>query len=186
MAGVAPAWNTWWALALAAFAIVALLFFTMGPARARGGYEIAVDAGSRYNFRYVRDRQSGLWVHLHCELRVPQARELPEPLSTRESGDRISFTRYRPGSMGSAGIAPKEFKLRDGHRVWLWRELAGEADFAGKASLGAQISWPVNPRKPPRFEAAEIFPLPAIPTLTPYAWSPWRRAGDLRAGQFAG
>ena len=157
-----------------------------GDAGARPRYEMARDQGSRHDFRYARERASKLWVLLHCELRVPIARELPDPLRTEETGDLISYTRHNPGSMGSAGIAPAGFVERDGYRVWLYREVAREADLEGSASLTVQARWPVEGTAEPRMEAMESFTLPALETMRPYEWTPWRRADELRDGFFAG
>ncbi|MFN7954310.1 MAG: hypothetical protein U0610_21470 [bacterium] len=148
----------------------------------RGPYRVAVDPASRYSFRYVQERKSGKWVHLHCELKVAAARALPEPLSTPETGDRISFTRFNPGSMGTAGIVPGEFEMRGDERVWLYREVAREADLAGEAALSVQIVWPEAEPGPPRREASELFHIPSIATFEPYVWSPWRGPDEVRGG----
>ena len=49
-------------------------------AATRGRYRMARDPGSRHGFEYVHDTETGMWVNRECELRVAEARELPEPL----------------------------------------------------------------------------------------------------------
>jgi hypothetical protein len=60
-----------------------------------GRYSMATDPASRYAFRYVRDRQTGLWVHRECEARVSAKRKLPDPISDSETGDRLHSQRVR-------------------------------------------------------------------------------------------
>jgi hypothetical protein len=59
-----------------------------------GRYTMATDPGARYGFRYVRDRESGLWVHRECEVRVSAQRKLPDPISDAEGGDRLHSQRF--------------------------------------------------------------------------------------------
>lgn len=171
-----------WLQRILGWPLLAALLPSACTSTPRGTYRVAVDPASRYSFRYVQERKSGKWVHLHCELEVAAARALPDPLSTPESGDRISFTRFNPGSMGSAGIAPSEFEIRGDERIWLYREVAQQADLEGKAALGVQISWPDDPAGPPRHEASEVFRIPSIAPFEPYVWSPWRGADEVRGG----
>ena len=49
--------------------------------QASGRYVLAQDPGSRYDFEFVQDRETGRWVQRECELRVAAARELPDPLN---------------------------------------------------------------------------------------------------------
>jgi len=169
-----------------ALAIVMLLAGCGNEAAARDRFVLKKDPASRYGFKHAQERASGQWVHLHCELRVSLARELPDPISTPDTGDLISFTRYNPGSMGSAGIVPADFVERDGYRVWLYREVAGESDLSGSAGLSVQARWPLQEGGEPRFEPLESFALPGLNTMQPYVWTAWRRADELREGGFAG
>ena len=153
---------------------------------ARDRLVLASDPGSRYDFRYVQDRQTGLWVHQHCEIRVPVARELPDPISTSETGDLLSFTEFSSMSMGSAGVDKTQFKQRDGYKVWLWRDIPGEDDYKGRAGFGVQVKWP-NPQGGEwRTDPMEHFDLPPVRSMTPYVWTPWRRADKISGGVFAG
>lgn len=155
------------------------------PAGCAGGaarYRLVTDPASRYSFKHVQEKNSKKWVHLHCELAVAEARKLPDPLSTPETGDLISFTRFDPGSMGSAGIAPAEFKVRGEDRVWLYREVAKGSDLDGKSALGVAVSWPSSEQGPRPHDPSEIFHIPSIATLEPYVWTPWRGADEVRGG----
>jgi len=152
----------------------------------RSRYVVMVDSGSRYNFRYVKDRPSGQWVHLHCEMRVSEQRLLPNPIHSQELGDLVSFTYLGPGHMGSAGIAPAAFERRDGYRVWLWREVALPENLQGGTALSVQAKWPPSAKGPPVSETMELFHLPPLESLLPYVWSPWRKADELGGGAFAG
>lgn len=171
-----------WARRVLGWPLVALLVPSgcMGGGSAR--YRMTTDPGSRYSFKYVQEKKSGKWVNLHCELAVAAARPLPEPLSTPETGDLMSFTRFDPGSMGSAGIAPREFKLRGDERVWLYREVAKKSDLDGTSALGVAVSWP-NPEQGPRpHDPMETFRIPSIADLEPYVWTPWRGPDEVRGG----
>ena len=167
-----------------ALTLLQLLSSACGFDRPRSRYKLAVDPGASPAERWVMDRESGAWVHLHCELRVSDERPLPEPLRHEDYGDMLSFTDLQPQSMGSAGIAPSEYKEREGHRVWLWRTLARPSTLEGRAGFSVQASWPTDDG-PPRFEAMEVFNLPPLTELEPYQWSPWRPADEVRGGAFA-
>jgi hypothetical protein len=166
--------------------LFALLASACGLGSSGSRYALKVHPGSRYGFEYVMDRQSRLWVHLHCELRVAEARPLPELLHSEEHGDLLSFTYFTPRSMGSAGIVPTENVLRDGHRTWLWRVPAGRDEFEGNSGLSVQARWPPETQGPAGFDTMEVFHLPRLEGLVPYVWSPWRVADELRGGLFAG
>jgi len=169
------------------FVTISLLaLVAIAPAAARERFHLVRDPASRYGFRHVQDRETQLWVHLHCELRVPVGRKLPEPLSTPETGDLISYTQYTSESMGSAGIVPTEFTLRDGQRVWLWRVLADEAMLDGHAALSVQVSWPGPPDAERQSDPMELFHLPLLNSLLPWRWSEWREPDEVRGGFFAG
>ncbi len=167
-------------------ACLATLVLSAADATARSRYALVRDPASRWDFRHVQDRESRQWVHLHCELRVPLARVLPDPISTPATGDLMSTTYFTRESMSSGDFVPNEGRERDGYRVWLARSLAREADFDDSSSYGVQLSFPVAPEAPTRDEPMEVFALPAFASLVPYAWSPWRRADELRGGFFAG
>jgi len=144
---------------------------------------MAADPGSRYGFEYARDRESNQWVHLHCELRVPTARELPA--ARANEGEPIQFTRFMPGAMATAGISAAEFDVRGNYRVWLYRGVADDADFAGRSGIGVQAIWPDSAART-RHESMEVLPIPALNSMRPYVWSSWAPAKEFRPGQFAG
>jgi hypothetical protein len=162
-----------------------LMLFASLPAEA-ARYALRRDPASRHGFRHVLERDSGLWVHLHCELRVPLARELPDPISTPETGDLMSTTYFSAISMGSGDFVPGAWRERDGYRVWLARSLARESDFDDSSSYGVQLSFPVAAEAALRREPMEVFELPRFARLVPYVWSPWRRADQVLGGDFAG
>src|SRR5204862_6948620 len=136
---------------------------------ARERFVMATDEASRYSFRYIQDRQTGKWVQLHCEIRVPVSRKLPDPITSSETGDLLHFTEFGEGTMGSAGVDKNEQEIRDGYRVWLWRDTPGEAHYKGKAGFGIQVTWP-DPGAEARHEPLENFNLPAMRTMSPYVW----------------
>jgi hypothetical protein len=151
---------------------------------ARERFVMATDQASRYSFRYVQDRETKLWVHLHCEIRVPVARKLPDPITSSETGDLLHFTEFGSGTMGSAGVDKNEQEIRDGYRVWLYRVTTGEDHYKGHAGFGISVTWP-DPGKETRYEPSENFNLPALNSMTPYVWTPWRKADEVRGGAFA-
>jgi hypothetical protein len=149
-------------------------------------YLLKRDPGSRHSSQHVVERTSGLWVHLHCELRVALARRLPEPITTPETGDLMSTTYFSSISMGSGDFVPHQMRVRDGYRVWLARSLARPSDFDDSSSYGVQLKFPVDGDGPDRREPMEVFSLPRFQSLTPYVWSAWRVADELRGADFAG
>ena len=151
---------------------------------ARERLVMATDRASRYGFRYIQDRETGQWVHLHCEVRVPATRRLPEPITSHETGDLLHFTEFGDGTMGSAGVDKNEQELRDGYRVWLYRATPGQEHYKGTAGFGIQVTWP-NPGTETRYEPLETFRLPAVRGMTPYVWTPWRKADEVSGGAFA-
>lgn len=170
------------ALSLATAVLFALFALPAHAAR----YAMKRDPASRYDFRHVYERDSKLWVHLHCELRVPLARRLPEPITSAETGDLMSTTYFASQSMGTGDFVPREWRERDGHRVWLARSIARESDFDDSSSYGVQLSFPGRDDGPSRREPMEVFALPRFASLVPYVWSPWRRADELLGADFAG
>jgi hypothetical protein len=149
-----------------------------------GRYTMATDPGSRYSFRYARDRESRLWVHRECEARVSATRKLPEPISDDEGGDRLHSQRFEPETVETGGLVPAAFELRDGWRVWRFRHLPSEADLEGKGAFGIQVEWP-KPGEPSEHEPMELFPFPPMATMAPDAWSEWTSSASRRTGAFA-
>ena len=88
-------------------AVALLLALAASPSDA-ARYAMKRDPASRYDFRHVFERDSKLWVHLHCELRVPLARRLPTSPPSRREGRELE------GSKDGEGIerASKEAKER--------------------------------------------------------------------------
>jgi hypothetical protein len=166
--------------------LLALVALVACDAPAKTRYTLAKDPGSRHDFRFVLERRSRLWTHLHCELRVALARRLPEPISSAEPGDLMSTQYFTSTSMGSGDFVPEEFRVRDGYRVWLARSIARESDFDDSSSYGVQLRFPTAEPGPAPHDPMEIFSLPAFQTLVPYVWSPWQRADDVRRADFAG
>jgi hypothetical protein len=148
-------------------------------------YAMKRDPASRYAFRHVYERDSKRWVHLHCELRVPLARRLPEPITSAATGDLMSTTYFGSQSMTSGDFVPGEWRERDGYRVWLARSIARDSDFDDSSSYGVQLSFPAAGEGPRPSEPMEIFELPRFASLEPYVWSPWARADAVRGGDFA-
>lgn len=156
------------------------------PAEGRTRYDWVREPGMRSKTYFVRERASGLVVHLHCELRAPVARPPPEPPHRPEHGSLLAFTQFFRLSMGSGDFVPDEFAQRDGYRIWLGRRHARQEDLDGRAALGVQVSWPRPESAQVDREPMEVFRQPRLRDLAPYEWSPWRRADELRGGAFAG
>lgn len=148
-----------------------------------GRYRVRVDPVSRYSFRYVQDRSSGLWVHRECEVRVSTKRRLPDPISTTEHGDLLHSSRFESGAVGTGNLIPGEFVVEGGYRVWRFRELLTEDDYEGKTIFGIQVEWPVE-GGPSREEPLELFALPPPGETPPEQWSSWRTADRSRSDAF--
>jgi hypothetical protein len=153
------------------------------PAGERARYRMARDPGSRHDFRYVQDTESGLWVIRDCELRVSEARELPEPLQDEAHGSKLSVSIFRPGSVASGLLLSIDFERRDGYRVWRGAQVLGEDDLAGRVAYGVQVEWPQE-GKETRYEPLEVIELPPLGDAPPDQWSPFLRAGRVREGAF--
>jgi hypothetical protein len=148
-----------------------------------GRYRVSVDPASRYSFKYVQDRGSGLWVHRECEVRVSTKRKLPDPISDAEHGDMLHSSRFEPGAVGTGNLSPTKFVVEDGYRVWRFQELLTEDDYAGKTSFGVQVEWPVE-GEPTRHEPLELFALPPPGDTPANQWSQWRTADRSRSDAF--
>jgi len=160
---------------------------TMAVACSHGGsssrYAAEHFRTTRTNFVFVRDRVTGSWVNRHCELRVPVARELPEPLMTDEHGTLLSVQLFDPESVRSAGLRSVEFTIDDGFRVWIIDDVLHEADVEGHTSYGVQVAWP-SAGESTRYDALELFHLPRLGSEPPDTWSPWVVASATREGAF--
>lgn len=148
-----------------------------------GRYTMATDPASRYAFRHVRDRQTGLWVHRECEVRVSAKRKLPDPISDDETGDHLHSQRFDSESVGTGDLVPAQFELHDGWRVWRFRHLPNEDDLRGRTGLGIQVEWPKR-GAPSDWEPMELFAYPTIATMAPEEWSTWSTAASQREGAF--
>jgi hypothetical protein len=133
---------------------------------------------------WLQDRESGRYPHAHCQLRVPVARPLPEPLTRPETGDLLSQTYLTAATMESAGIVLTDETLADGWRTWLWRDLPDAARLQGSGRLAITVRWP-NADGTLRHEPTEIFALPALEAHPPWRWSAWQRAVQIRSGGHA-
>ncbi len=138
---------------------------------------------TRTNFVYVRDRVTGNWVNRHCELRVPVARDLPDPLMTDERGSLLSVQLFEPESVRTGGLQSVTFEVRDQFRVWAIDDVLGQADVEGRTSYGVQVAWP-DSGQPTRHDALELFHLPRLGNEAPDTWSPWVVASATREGAF--
>lgn len=173
-----------------ALAVLLLVAFLPREPQARKHYAMARDPASSHGARYVQHRPTRQWVHLHCELRAPLQRALPDPISTDESGDLMSTTYFTGATMGSGDVTPRRWTVLDGHRVWRMRRVARGADLDDSSSFGVQLSF-ADGRDAEgalrlRREPMEVFALPSLGTLTLYEWSAWARADEIRAAEFAG
>lgn len=139
---------------------------------------------TRHTYVYVRDRVTKNWVNRRCELRVPVARELPDPLETSESGTLLSVELLQPETAESGGLMSTQFETRDGFRVWKIEDVLHEPDVKGRSSYLVQVSWP-KPGAETKHDPAEIFHLPALGDQPPNTWGPWVTADKTREGALA-
>ena len=151
---------------------------------ASGRYAAEHFRTTRTNFVFVRDRVTKNWVNRQCELRVPAARELPNPLETSESGTLLSVQLMQPGSAQSGGLRSAQFETREGFRVWAIEDVLHEPDVDGHTSYYVQVSWPRTGAET-KHDAAEIFHLPALGDQPPNTWGPWVTADKTREGAMA-
>ena len=159
---------------------LATLMACSGPS---GRYEAQNFRTTRSNFVYVRDRVTGEWMNRHCELRVPVARPLPDPLRTEDHGDALSVQLHDPVSVRTAGLRSIDFAVRDGFRVWVIDDVLDEADVDGETSYGVQVAWPRKGEET-RHDPLELFHLPRLGDQPPDTWGPWVVASSTRTGAF--
>ena len=139
---------------------------------------------TRTNSVFVRDRVTKNWVNRRCELRVPLARELPNPLQTNETGTLLSVQLIRPETAQSGGLNSVDFDTRDGFRVWVIEDVLREPDLKGRSTCLVQVSWPKAGEEWKR-DPAEIFHLPVLGDQPPNTWGPWVTADKTREGAMA-
>ena len=149
----------------------------------RSRYDAEHFRTTRSNFVYVRDRVTGQWMNRHCELRVPVARKLPDPLMTDESGSLLSVEMFKPETAQTAGLRSVTFEVRDEFRVWTIDDVLDEADVAGRTSYDVQVAWPQRGQET-RHDPLELFHLPGLQNDPPDTWSPWVVASATREGAF--
>ena len=174
-----PSWVRRAETTLAAVCLATLLACS-GPS---GRYVAQHFRTTRSNFVYVRDRVTGNWMNRHCELRVPVARALPDPLMTEEHGTALSVQLHDPESVRTGGLRSVDFVVRDGFRVWVIDDVLAEADVEGQTSYGVQVAWP-KAGETTRYDPLELFHLPRLGDGPPETWSPWVVASSTRAGAF--
>ncbi|MEO7998409.1 MAG: hypothetical protein ABI852_13245 [Gemmatimonadaceae bacterium] len=154
-----------------------------GPGGGSSRYTLATLPGSRYDFRYVMDKQTRRWVQRDVELRVSVDRKIPEPLLDPKSGNLLSVQLVKPGSAQTGGIDKMDFEIRDGYRVWKIRDVMHEQDIKGDIRYVITIKWPHDGQST-EYDPTEVFPMPAPGNVPPDEWSPWMSAGSLREGGF--
>ncbi len=167
---------------LIAVSIVAAM---AGGLDASGGrYHMATFLTTRSHFQYVQDSQTGKWVNRACELRVADARPLPQPLQDDEHGSRLSVEILKPETVESGLLLSLEFKSEGGYRIWPGAVVLDEDDLKGRVAYGVQVSWPET-GEPTKTDPLEVILMPPPGDMAPEQWSEWLRAGQLREGQFA-
>jgi hypothetical protein len=157
-----------------------------GCAGSGGGssrYALVRDPGSRYDFRYVMDKETRRWVQREVELRVSVDRKIPNPLQDPQNGSLLSVQLVKPGSAQTGGIFTMDFDTRDGYRVWQIRDVMHEADITGRVSYVVTIKWP-HAGKSDEYDDNEVFPMPEPGNIAPDEWSAWKPASSLREGGF--
>ena len=163
---------------------LAALFVPASCSAQHGRYAAEHYMTTRTNFVYVRDTVTKKWVNRRCELRVPVARHLPEPLQTNDSGTLLSVQLLQPGTAESGGLQSVDFQTRDGFRVWTIEDVLHEADVKGHSAYSVQVAWP-HPGLATKYDPAEIFHLPMLGDQPPESWGPWVTADKTREGAMA-
>ena len=147
-------------------------------------YHMATFLTTRSHFQYVQDRQTGQWVNRACELRVADARPLPQPLQDDEYGSRLSVQIFKPETVESGLLLSIEFKTEGGYKIWPGAAVLDEDDLRGRVAYGVQLSWPET-GKPTRTDPLELIPMAPLGDTPPDQWSAWLRPAQMREGQFA-
>jgi hypothetical protein len=153
------------------------------PSASAGRYTVATDPGSRYHFEFIRDRQTGRWVHREFEIRVDLERHLPELKVASEIGNRFSVQLMKPGSASSGGIFSAIPVVEDEFKVWRGADVIGPDDLKGQVAYGVSVSWPQE-GKETLVDPMEVFSLPALGDIIPEQWTEWVRADVFRPGAF--
>ena len=174
-----------WPIARLALGAVAWVAAALGCSvvAPQGRYVVEHDRSTRSNFPYIRDRVSGDWVNRRCELRVPVARRLPEPLTGAGHGDALSLQLHHPGSVQSGGLRSVDFTLRDGFRVWRIDDVLRPSDVQGRTRYGVQVKW-YRTGQETLYDPLELFHMPRLQDEAPGTWSPWVVASSTREGAF--
>lgn len=146
-------------------------------------YTLATLPGSRYDFRYVMDKETRRWVQRDVELRVSVNRKMPEPLLDPKNGNLLSVQLVKPGSSQTGGIDTMDYETRDGYRVWKIRDVMHEEDMKGSVRYVITVAWP-REGQTTEYDDNEIFPMPAPGNVAPDVWSAWKPASALREGGF--
>jgi hypothetical protein len=173
----------WRPLALGTLFLAAALGETGCAGVPPGRYVAAADPGSRYRFQFVRDRETGQWVHREFEIRVGLERQLPPLRVASEIGNSFSVQLFRPGSVGSGGIFSAIPAEEGGYRIWRGADVVGPDDLRGRVAYGVSVAFP-DPGHETQHDPLELFQLPPLGDAAPGEWSPWTTAGVLRAGAF--
>jgi hypothetical protein len=172
------------ARSLLALAIAIVALGACSADASRGRYHMATFLTTRSHFQYVQDSLTGQWVNRACELRVAEARPLPEPLQDEVHGSLLNVEIFKPETVESGLLLSIEFKSEGGYRIWSGAAVLDEDDLAGKVAYGVQVSWPET-GKPTRTDPLEVIPMPPLGDTPPQQWSDWLRPAQLREGQFA-
>lgn len=142
---------------------------------------------SDHGFEYVFHSPSGKWVGRECQVRVRQARKLPDPLAPPGQNELLSFSLIGGLSAGSASVTGGIRNIqRFGDWRWWWLNMpVGDHDLKTPQKLGVQVFWPEAGGKPRLAEAMELFELPPIDGQPPETWTGWRGPDALRPGEMA-
>jgi len=119
---------------LFALSLVACTGCALDASRSR--YQMATFLTTRTHFQYVQDGQTGKWVNRACELRVSEARVLPEPLQDDAHGSRLSVQIFKPETVESGLLLSIDFRRDGGYRVWPAAAVLDEDDLIGKVAYG--------------------------------------------------
>lgn len=131
----------------------------------------------------VFDLQTKLWLERQVQLRVSTQRKLPEPPVTTEQGSLLQCTDFDPGGCGTGNLNPNKFVIKEGYRVWQWKNNINKNDLNGQKSFGISVEQ-LNADGKKVKEPMELFAFPKIHNQAPNQWSEWEKHSSQRHGDF--
>ncbi|MBX9666034.1 MAG: hypothetical protein K2X93_00390 [Candidatus Obscuribacterales bacterium] len=160
-------------------AVLSLAVFAKGNKLSTVRY-VPVRVGHGFS---IYDLQTKLWLQRQVQLRVSALRKLPDPLMTSEHGTLMHCTDFDPGGCGTGNLSPNRFVVKDGYRVWQWKNHINKDDLKGNRRFGVTLDRPNSEGKFTK-EPMELFEFPEIHDQEPNQWSEWEKHSSQRHGDF--